>query len=80
MIDGVISKNVGMDAINPQDIQDIQVLKDASATAIYGAMGGNGVILVTTKRGTKDRLTLNYGRRDAAPLFCHPPRIRRIYL
>ena len=60
VIDGVISKNVGMDAINPQDIQDIQVLKDASATAIYGAMGGNGVILVTTKRGTKDRLTLNY--------------------
>ena len=60
VIDGVISKNVGMDAINPQDIQDIQVLKDASATAIYGAQGGNGVILVTTKRGTKDRLTLNY--------------------
>ena len=60
VIDGVISKNIGMDMLNPQDIQDIQVLKDASATAIYGAMGGNGVILVTTKRGTKDRLTLNY--------------------
>ena len=60
VIDGVISKNIGMDMLNPQDIQDIQVLKDASATAIYGAMGGNGVILVTTKRGTKDRLSLNY--------------------
>ena len=60
VIDGVISKSVGMDMLNPQDIQDIQVLKDASATAIYGAMGGNGVILVTTKRGTKDRLSLNY--------------------
>ncbi len=60
VIDGVISKNIGMDMLNPQDIQDIQVLKDASATAIYGAQGGNGVILVTTKRGTKDRLTLNY--------------------
>ena len=60
VIDGVISKAVGMDMLNPQDIQDIQVLKDASATAIYGAMGGNGVILVTTKRGTKDRLSLNY--------------------
>ncbi len=60
VIDGVISQNIGMDSLNPQDIQDIQVLKDASATAVYGAMGGNGVILVTTKRGTKDRLTLNY--------------------
>ncbi len=60
VIDGVISKNIGMDMLNPQDIQDIQVLKDASATAIYGAMGGNGVILVTTKRGAKDRLSLTY--------------------
>ena len=60
VIDGVISKSIGMDMLNPQDIQDIQVLKDASATAIYGAQGGNGVILVTTKRGTKDRLSLNY--------------------
>ena len=60
VIDGVISKSVGMDMLNPQDIQDIQVLKDASATAIYGAMGGNGVILVTTKRGSQGRLSLNY--------------------
>ena len=60
VIDGVISKSVGMDMLNPQDIQDIQVLKDASATAIYGAMGGNGVILVTTKRGNSGRLSLNY--------------------
>src|SRR5690606_26077739 len=38
-------------SINPNDIQSIEVLKDASATAIYGSRGANGVVLVTTKRG-----------------------------
>lgn len=37
--------------MNPQDIEDIQILKDASATAIYGSRGANGVILITTKKG-----------------------------
>ena len=60
VIDGVIAKSVGMDMINPQDIESIEVLKDASATAIYGAQGGNGVILVTTKRGSSGKLSLNY--------------------
>ena len=60
VIDGVISKSVGMDMLNPQDIESIEVLKDASATAIYGAMGGNGVILVTTKRGDSGRVSLSY--------------------
>lgn len=60
VIDGVIAKSVGMDMLNPQDIESIEVLKDASATAIYGAQGGNGVILVTTKRGNSGKLTLNY--------------------
>ena len=60
VIDGVVAESVGMDMINPQDIESIDVLKDASATAIYGARGGAGVILVTTKRGKGGRLTLNY--------------------
>lgn len=60
VIDGVVSRSVGMDMLNPQDIESIEILKDASATAIYGAMGGNGVILVTTKRGTDGRFSLNY--------------------
>ena len=54
VIDGVVAESVGMDMINPQDIESIDVLKDASATAIYGARGGAGVILVTTKRGRAD--------------------------
>src|SRR5690606_9623267 len=40
--------------INPQDIESIEALKDAAATAIYGARGSNGVVLVTTKRGALD--------------------------
>ena len=46
--------------INPNDISSIEVLKDASATAIYGSRGANGVILVTTKKGTKGKVNVNY--------------------
>lgn len=46
--------------INPSDIESIEILKDASATAIYGARGANGVVLVTTKKGTVGRMRINY--------------------
>ncbi|RYD95784.1 MAG: SusC/RagA family TonB-linked outer membrane protein [Sphingobacteriales bacterium] len=46
--------------INPNDIENITVLKDASATAIYGARASNGVLLITTKRGTKGPVKINY--------------------
>lgn len=49
VIDGVITRN--LDVINPADIESLQVLKDASSTAIYGADGANGVVIITTKRG-----------------------------
>jgi len=47
--------------INPQDIASIEILKDASAAAIYGARAANGVVLVTTKRGKTGRTSVNYG-------------------
>lgn len=47
-------------AINPNDIESIQILKDASATAIYGARGANGVILITTKQGTKGDMQVTF--------------------
>lgn len=50
----------GIDFINPNDIESIDVLKDASATAIYGSRGANGVIIVTTKKGKSGKFTLNY--------------------
>jgi len=48
-----------LSSINPQDIESMQILKDASATAIYGARGANGVILINTKRGRKGALQVN---------------------
>ncbi|KKX48422.1 hypothetical protein L950_0221235 [Sphingobacterium sp. IITKGP-BTPF85] len=49
-----------MSSINPSDVESIEVLKDAAATAIYGSRGANGVILVTTKKGKAGRVQLNY--------------------
>lgn len=46
--------------LNPNDIQSIEILKDASATAIYGSRGANGVFLITTKKGAKGRIAVNY--------------------
>lgn len=49
-----------LSALNPQDIESIEILKDASATAIYGSRGANGVILVTTKKGSTGDFQINY--------------------
>jgi TonB-dependent starch-binding outer membrane protein SusC len=59
VIDGVQVES-GLSTISPQDIQSIDVLKDAAATAIYGARGANGVIIITTKSGKPGRLIVNY--------------------
>lgn len=59
IVDGVQVEN-GLSAISPQDIQSIDVLKDAAATAIYGARGANGVIVITTKTGKKGDFKLSY--------------------
>ena len=60
VVDGVPNSTL-FNGLNPNDIQSIEILKDASATAIYGSRGANGVVLVTTKRGTegKARITFN---------------------
>lgn len=55
VIDGIMSG--GLD-VNPADIQSIEVLKDASATAIYGSRGANGVVLVTTKKGVEGKVQI----------------------
>ena len=49
-----------LNLLNPSDIESIEVLKDVSATAIYGSRGSNGVILITTKKGKKGRSSINY--------------------
>lgn len=46
--------------INPQDVQSVEILKDAASTSIYGSRGANGVILITTKRGSEGKTTISY--------------------
>jgi TonB-linked SusC/RagA family outer membrane protein len=59
IVDGIQVEN-GLSAISPQNIQSIDVLKDAAATAIYGARGANGVIVISTKRGKPGKLQVSY--------------------
>ncbi|MBP6023882.1 SusC/RagA family TonB-linked outer membrane protein [Ferruginibacter sp.] len=65
IVDGIIRSQIN--DINPQDIESIQVLKDAASTAIYGARGSNGVVIVTSKKGKagKMKITYNYSIQSA---------------
>ncbi|MDY0781233.1 SusC/RagA family TonB-linked outer membrane protein [Tenacibaculum sp. IB213877] len=53
-------KNYSIAGINPDDVEDITILRDAAATAIYGARASNGVIVVTTKKGKKGQMRVNF--------------------
>lgn len=59
IVDGVPMER-GFANLNTNDIESIEVLKDASAAAIYGSRGSNGVVLITTKKGTSEKLTVQY--------------------
>ena len=56
---GIIGQSP-LTSLNPNDIESMEILKDASSTAIYGARGANGVVLITTKRGKAGKTTINY--------------------
>ncbi len=58
VVDGVLTDDISN--INTADIVNLDVLKDASATAIYGARGANGVVIITTKRGTAGKMAVSY--------------------
>lgn len=59
VIDG-IPTTFGINELNPLDIESVEILKDASAAAIYGSRAANGVVLITTKRGEKGRIIIDY--------------------
>ena len=59
IIDGVPMEN-GLSNINANDVESIEVLKDASSAAIYGSRGSNGVVIITTKKGTSDKVKVGY--------------------
>lgn len=58
VIDGIFADNI--DFVNPNDIQSIEVLKDASSLAIFGVRGANGVIIITTKQAKEGKITVNF--------------------
>jgi TonB-dependent starch-binding outer membrane protein SusC len=58
IVDGI--KTNGIDFLSPNDIESIEILKDAASSAIYGSEGGNGVIIITTKRATKGSSEVSY--------------------
>ena len=57
IVDGVPTDNINI--INPSDIESMQVLKDAASASIYGSRAANGVVIITTKHGKGDKLTIN---------------------
>lgn len=60
VIDGIPMVAGSVSDVNPNDIESMEILKDASATAIYGSRGANGVILITTKSGKTGKVNINY--------------------
>lgn len=74
VVDGVIGARLR--DLNPQDIQSIDVLKDASSTAIYGARGANGVIIVTSKKGLAGKPKVTFDSYIGQKLPAHMPRLQ----
>lgn len=73
VVDGIPLNNTGgsLADIAPSDIESIEILKDASATAIYGTNGANGVILVTTKKGATGKMSISYSGYFGIEDFSH---------
>lgn len=60
VIDGIVRDQSGMDGLDPNEVESVTVLKDAASAAVYGARAANGVILITTKRGSSQRPIVSY--------------------
>ncbi len=75
VIDGVIASEWTLNHMNPSDIQSISVLKDAASSAIYGSRAAYGVILVTTREGRSEKLTISYSGNFSARQNTHKPNI-----
>ncbi len=69
VVDGIITNDIRN--INSADILSVDILKDASSTAIYGARAANGVVLITTKAGVKGKLTVNYNGYGGVKMLVH---------
>jgi TonB-linked SusC/RagA family outer membrane protein len=79
ILDGVPIALGYLNSINPNDIADVNVLKSASATAIYGPDGVNGAIVVTTKRGSKQRPTISFSQATQLEKIAYLPKFQTRY-
>lgn len=75
VIDGVPTKASAFDVLNPNDIESMQVLKDASASAIYGARASNGVIIVTTTQASANTFEVNYSSKITHSKYATKPSV-----
>ncbi len=67
IIDGIQGRD--LNSIDPEDIESFTILKDASATAVYGSLGANGVVLITTKRGKTGKVNLMFNYNEGITMF-----------
>lgn len=74
VVDGLVRES-GLEGINPEDIASMQILKDASSTAIYGSRGANGVVLITTRRGKTGSAEITFDASFGWSNATHLPKI-----
>ena len=79
LIDGVERTQSDFNNLLPEDIESFSILKDASATAVYGARGANGVVLVTTKRGQEGKMTISANVKTMVEYLPRLPEYLRAY-
>ncbi|RAK20130.1 TonB-linked SusC/RagA family outer membrane protein [Flavobacterium aquaticum] len=72
VVDGVPMSEDNMNSVNPSDIESLTVLKDAAATAVYGSRGANGVIVIATKTGKKERSSISVDLRTSVNMALLP--------
>ena len=80
--DIVMSRDQGgalLAQLNPNDVENISILKGGSASAIYGSDGSNGVIIVTTKKGTKGRPVINYSNTTEVQEIAYLPKLQKVF-
>lgn len=75
VVDGVPMVNMGLNSLNTEDIASIDILKDASATAIYGARGANGVVMITTRKGAEGDGTISFSSNVGVASPTNVPRL-----
>ena len=79
VVDGFPLETSTMGDLNPNDIESIDILKDASATAIYGARGANGVVIITTKKGASGKPTVTYNGNVTVSTVKNVPELMNAY-